>query len=50
MYWHLKRVAQRLAELLRDRSFDRLTLAGLEEATKSCGACCHACSRSGWWP
>src|SRR5213593_157199 len=33
VYWHLKRVAQRLAELHRRRRFDRLILAGPEEAT-----------------
>jgi peptide chain release factor subunit 1 len=33
MYWHLKRVALRLADLLRRRRFDRLILAGPEEAT-----------------
>lgn len=32
VHWHLKRVAQRLAELLRRRRFDRLILAGPEEA------------------
>jgi peptide chain release factor subunit 1 len=31
--WHLKRVVQRLAELLRRRRFDRLILAGPQEAT-----------------
>jgi peptide chain release factor subunit 1 len=31
--WHLKRVAQHLAELSRRRRFDRLILAGPEEAT-----------------
>jgi peptide chain release factor subunit 1 len=31
--WHLKRTARRLAELLRRRRFDRLILAGPEEAT-----------------
>jgi peptide chain release factor subunit 1 len=31
--WHVKRVVQRLSELLRDRRFDRLVLAGPEEAT-----------------
>ncbi len=30
---HVKRVVQRLSELLRDRQFDRLILAGPEEAT-----------------
>jgi len=33
VHWHLKRVAQHLAELLRRRQFDRLILAGPEEAT-----------------
>ena len=33
VYWHLKRVAQRLAELFRRRPFDRLILAGPEEVT-----------------
>jgi peptide chain release factor subunit 1 len=32
VYWHLKRVAQRLAELHRRRPFDRLIIAGPEEA------------------
>lgn len=31
--WHLKRVAQRLADLHRRRRFDRIILAGPEEAT-----------------
>jgi peptide subunit release factor 1 (eRF1) len=31
--WHLERVAERLAELLRRRPFDRLILAGPDEAT-----------------
>jgi peptide chain release factor subunit 1 len=31
--WHVKRVAQRLSELLRNREFDRLIVAGPEEAT-----------------
>jgi peptide chain release factor subunit 1 len=31
--WHIKRVVQRLSELLRNREFDRLILAGPEEAT-----------------
>jgi peptide chain release factor subunit 1 len=31
VYWHLKRIAQRLAELRRRRRFDRLILAGPEE-------------------
>jgi HSP20 family molecular chaperone IbpA len=33
VHWHLKRVVQRLAELHRRRPFDRLILAGPEEAT-----------------
>jgi hypothetical protein len=33
VHWHLKRVAQRLAELHRSRRFDRLILAGPMEAT-----------------
>jgi peptide chain release factor subunit 1 len=33
VYWHLKRVAQHLAELLVQRRFDRLVLAGPEEVT-----------------
>ncbi|MGE3231756.1 MAG: Vms1/Ankzf1 family peptidyl-tRNA hydrolase [Hyphomicrobium sp.] len=33
VYWHLKRVGQRLSELQRRRAFDRLILAGPEEAT-----------------
>jgi peptide subunit release factor 1 (eRF1) len=33
VHWHLKRVVQRLAEILRRRQFDRLVLAGPEEAT-----------------
>jgi peptide subunit release factor 1 (eRF1) len=33
VHWHLKRVAQRLAELHRRRRFDRLLLAGPVEAT-----------------
>ena len=33
VHWHLKRVADRLAELLRQRHFDRLILAGPQEAT-----------------
>jgi peptide subunit release factor 1 (eRF1) len=32
VYWHLKRVAHRLAELHRRRPFDRLIIAGPEEA------------------
>lgn len=32
VYWHLKRVAARLAELARRQRFDRLVLAGPEEA------------------
>jgi peptide chain release factor subunit 1 len=32
-HWHLKRVAERLAELHRRRPFERLILAGPEEAT-----------------
>jgi len=35
VHWHLKRVVQRLAELLRHRRFDRLILAGPEEATSA---------------
>jgi peptide chain release factor subunit 1 len=31
--WHVKRVVQRLSELIRDRPFDRLVLAGPPEAT-----------------
>jgi peptide chain release factor subunit 1 len=31
--WHVKRVVQQLSELLRNREFDRLILAGPEEAT-----------------
>jgi peptide chain release factor subunit 1 len=31
--WHVKRVVQRLSELLRNREFDRLIIAGPEEAT-----------------
>ncbi len=33
VYWYLKRVAQRLAEVHRRRRFDRLILAGPEEPT-----------------
>src|SRR5579885_3495717 len=33
VYWHLKRVAAELSVLLRRRPFDRLVLAGPEEAT-----------------
>jgi peptide chain release factor subunit 1 len=33
VHWHLKRVVQHLAELLRRRQLDRLVLAGPEEAT-----------------
>jgi peptide chain release factor subunit 1 len=33
VHWHVKRVAQRLAELFRRRRFDRLILAGPAEAT-----------------
>jgi peptide subunit release factor 1 (eRF1) len=33
VHWHLKRVAEHLAELFRRRSFDRLILGGPEEAT-----------------
>ncbi len=33
VYWHLKRVVERLAALARRRQFDRLVLAGPEEAT-----------------
>lgn len=33
VHWHLKRVAEELARLLRRRPFDRLVLAGPEEAT-----------------
>ncbi|HXG04898.1 MAG TPA: Vms1/Ankzf1 family peptidyl-tRNA hydrolase, partial [Candidatus Binatia bacterium] len=33
VYWHLKRVVERLAGLARRRHFDRLVLAGPEEAT-----------------
>lgn len=33
VYWHLKRVAEMLSLLLRERPFDRLVLAGPEEAT-----------------
>jgi peptide chain release factor subunit 1 len=33
VHWHLRRVVQRLAELLRRRRFDRLILAGPAEAT-----------------
>jgi peptide chain release factor subunit 1 len=33
VYWHLKRVTHHLAELFRRRTFDRLILAGAEEAT-----------------
>ena len=33
VYWHVKKVAQRLAELHRRRPFDRLILAGPDEAT-----------------
>jgi peptide chain release factor subunit 1 len=33
VHWHLKRVAQELAGLLRRRRFDRLILAGPDEAT-----------------
>src|SRR5579883_3017540 len=33
VYWHLKRVADELSALLRRRPFDRLVLAGPEEAT-----------------
>jgi len=35
--WHLKRVAQRLADLHRRRRFDRIILAGPEEATSGLG-------------
>lgn len=34
VHWHLKRVAQHLADLLRRRRFDRLILAGPEEAAR----------------
>ena len=34
-HWHLKRVAERLAELHRRRPFERLILAGPEEATST---------------
>ncbi|MCL6641247.1 MAG: host attachment protein [Candidatus Rokubacteria bacterium] len=33
VYWHLKRVVERLARMARRRHFDRLVLAGPEEAT-----------------
>ncbi|MCS6803367.1 MAG: Vms1/Ankzf1 family peptidyl-tRNA hydrolase [Chloroflexota bacterium] len=33
VYWHLKRVAEGLSVLLRQRPFDRLVLAGPDEAT-----------------
>jgi peptide chain release factor subunit 1 len=35
VHWHLRRVAHRLAELLRQRRFDRLVLAGPAEATSA---------------
>ena len=35
VHWHLERVVQRLAELFRQRRFDRLILAGPEEATSA---------------
>jgi len=50
VYWHLERVAQRLAALHRRRRFDRLILAGPEEATSELQRLLpRAAWRVAWW-